>query len=224
MKNTLHLVSILGVTAISTLHSEEVAAPAIPPVDPCLGIHQQVTALVAGDPVGILEIVSKEVAANQSCSCDVVKAAIQQSKLEPKTVAAIVEAAILAAPEHMRMIAQCAIAAAPEATAEVQAVVARLDPASGDGSVESAKSAKSAKAATGPEDVAYVTNPLDFPAQGPDGLAPGAPLNGGPTLGGLTPSGSTPAGFGGVTLLPPFTPGVINIPVTNPPVVTTVNP
>jgi len=204
MKTTLHLATILGVTAISTLRSEEIAKPAGPPLDTCPGIHAQVTALVAGDPARIPEIVSKEVAANRSCSCDVVKAAIRQSKPEPETVAAIVEAAILAAPEHMRMIAQCAIAAAPEATAEVQAVVARLDPASGDGSVESAKSAKSAKAATGPEEVAYVTNPLDFPVQGPDGLMPN-PI----TL---------------IPLIPPFFPPVIDVPVTNPPVVTNVNP
>lgn len=219
MKKTLHLAAILGITAISTLHSEEIAKPVSPPVDPCIGIHPQVTSHVAGDPGRILEIISTGVAANPSCSCEVVKAAIQQSELEPKSVAAVVEAAILAAPEHMRMIAQCAIAAAPEATAEVQAVLARLDPASGDSSVESAKSAKSAKGAKSPEDVAYVANPLDFPGQSPSGV-----LTGGPTLGGWDPFGSAPAGTGGFpALIPPFIPPV-NVPVSNPPVVTTVNP
>ncbi len=224
MKKTLHLAAILGITSISTLHSEEIAKPVSPPVDPCIGIHPQVTSLVAGDPGRILEIVSTGVAANPSCSCEVVKAAIQQSKLEPKSVAAIVEAAILAAPEHMRTIAECAIAVAPEATAEVQAVVARLDPASGDSAGESAKSAKSAKGALVPEEVAYVTNPLDFPAEGPDGRVPGAPLPGGPTLGGWDPSGWAPAGTGGFPLIPPFIPAAVNPPVSNPPVVTTVNP
>lgn len=156
MKQTLHLVTILGVTAISSLHSQELAEPASTLVDPCIGrISRRVTTLVAGDPGRIVEIVSEEVAANRSCSCEVVKAAILQSRLEAKTVAAIVEAAILAAPEHMRITAQCAIAAAPEATAEIQAVLARLDPATGDGGGQSAGSAKSPV-----ENLAYVAIPL----------------------------------------------------------------
>lgn len=221
MKTTLHLATILGVTAISSLRSEEVAKPASPPADACAAIHRRVTTLLAVDPARMLEIVSGEVAANPSCSCEVVKAAIQQYKPEAGTVAAITEAAIIAAPEHMRITAQCAIAAAPEAAAEVQALVARLDPAGGDGSMESSKSAKDA---TGPEETAYVNNPLDFPAQGSDGLAPGSPLPGGPTLGGLAPIGNAPAGFGGIPLIPLFIPAVINPSVVDPPVITTVNP
>lgn len=210
---------MLGITAISTLRSEELAKPASPPVDPCAGIYRHVSTLLASDPERILEIVSKQVALNPSCACEVVKAAIQQSKLEPKTVAAIVEAAILAAPEQMRITAQCAIAVAPEATVEVQALVARLDPASGDSAGLSAKSAKSPV-----QEVAYVANPLDFPAEGSDGRAPGAPLPGGPTLGGLSPLGAALAGMGQIPLLPPLVPAAVNLPVTNPPVVTTVNP
>lgn len=73
------------------------------------------------------------------------------------------ETAVTTAPEHLRLISQCAIAAAPEALAEVQALLAKLDPGSG----ESGKSAKGAKAAAvdaaqlkKPDETA--PNPLDL--------------------------------------------------------------
>ncbi len=229
MKNKLQLATILGVTAISNLHSEELTKPANPLVDPCVGIYQRVTTLVASEPERVVEIVSTEVAANQSCSCEVVKAAIKQSKPEVTVVAAIVEAAILAAPEQMRITAQCAIAAAPDATAEVNSVVARLDPNSGDGATQGAKSAirEDAKSGIGENprsgisDVAHVPNPLDFPGQGTSGSNLGDP-----TLIGPTPAGSIPAS-NGANLIPQIIPSVTNPPapaVINPPVVTPVNP
>ena len=197
MKNILRLSTILSVTAITTLHSEELTKTVKPPLDPCVGIYQHVATLVEKDPERIVEIVSEEVSANQSCSCEVVKAAIVQSLPDAKSVAAIVEAAILAAPEQMRMTAQCAIAVAPDAIAEIQAIVARLDPNRGDAAGKSDKSAKIANVPLG--DVANATNPLDFPGNGPVGPAPGGP--------------------GGIPLFPPIVPTVIN-----PPVVTPVDP
>ena len=194
MKSKLHLTTILGVTAIATLHAEEQAKPAIQAVDSCGSVYKHVSARVAGDPGRIVEIVSNEVATNQSCSCEVVKAAIDQSKPDAETVAAIVEAVILAAPEHLRIIAQCAIAVASDAIVDVQAVLARLDPNSGE---NAAHGNKSPKAAIG--EVAQMPNPLDFPGQGPVGPTPGGP--------------------GGLPLIPPLFPFVIN-----PPVVTNVNP
>lgn len=192
MKPKLHLAILLGVTAIASLHAQEPAKSASPVVDPCISVSKHVAELVAQDPARIVEIVSNEVAADSSCACEVVKAAIGESKADAKMVAAIVEAAILAAPEQMRISAQCAIAVAPDAIAEVQAVLARLDPNSG----ENAASSKSAKGAIG--ETAPLSNPLDFPGQGPVGP------NSGP---------------GGLPILPPFPPVVIN-----PPVVTNVNP
>jgi hypothetical protein len=64
----------------------------------------------------------------------------------------------------MRLIAQCAIAAAPDALTDVQAVLAKLDPNSGEAG-DSGKSAKGAKAPAG--EVAAMPNPLDFPGKGP---------------------------------------------------------
>jgi hypothetical protein len=56
-----------------------------------------------------------------------------------------VETAIQAAPDQMRLIAQCAIATAPQSLSRVQELLARLEPAAGE-----AASAKSAKG-KGPE-------------------------------------------------------------------------
>lgn len=83
---------------------------------------------VVAEKSKVLEIVSNEVTATPTCSCEIVKAAIQAFKANAKMVAAIVEVAAIAAPDQLHMIAKCAIAVAPDASAEVQAVVKKLDP------------------------------------------------------------------------------------------------
>lgn len=63
-------------------------------------------------------------------------------------VVSIVETPTHAAPESMRIISQCAIASMPESIVTVQALLAELDPSSGDAAGNSSKSAKeSAKGA-----------------------------------------------------------------------------
>ncbi len=137
--------------------------PASAEID-CLQLAASVKAAIAAEQSKVLEIVSTEVAAAPACSCEVVKAAIEGASADPATVAAIVEAAIIASPDHMRLISQCAIAVAPDALVDVQTVLAKLDPNSGETAV-SAKSAKGAKAPIG--EVAAMPNPLDFPGKGP---------------------------------------------------------
>jgi hypothetical protein len=116
------------------------------------------------DPSTVLEIVESEVSANPNCACEIVKTAIQASGAEVSLVGDITEVAITSAPQSMRMISQCAIAAKPEALGAVQAILAKLDPNSGDGySAKSAKSGKDAKDAVAsqvspPEEP---PNPLD---------------------------------------------------------------
>lgn len=114
----------------------------------------------------VLEIVEAEIGANPTCACEIVKASIKASAADVKLVVAIVETAITAAPDSMRMVAQCAIASMPESITEVQALLAKLDPNSGDSGAYSskdysAKSAKSAKVAS--IDAPEVANPLDRP-------------------------------------------------------------
>jgi len=184
-------------TFLSILSSALMLAPLSAEVD-CLTIFVSVKHATAAEPSKVLEIVSNEVSATPDCACEIVKAAIEGSQAKPATVAAIVEAAVIAAPEHMRLISQCAVAVAPDALAEVQAVLAKLDPNRGESSA-SAKAAPSAKSSKTPlGEVAAMPNPLDFPGQGPIGPTPGGP--------------------GGTPLTPIYPPIVIN-----PPDVTDVN-
>ncbi len=168
MKN--YIRTILATTALGVIgvHAK----------DDCVAISQAVIIGVSEDESRVLEIVSKEIAAAPSCACEIVKSAIKSSKADNKTVAAIVGAAVTAAPAQMRLISQCAIAVAPDAAGEIQAVLAKLDPNSGDSGLSS-KSAKSAKA---PEVAEEDWNPLDFPGGrdpniGPGDLPPGFPFD-----------------------------------------------
>lgn len=166
----------------------------------CIALSASVKSSVAAEQSKVLEIVSNQVAAAPGCACEIVKVAVEESKANSEMVAAIVESASIAAPEQMRLISQCAVAVAPDALASVQAVVAKLDPNSG----ESGTSAKSSKdgAAEPAQESAF--NPLDFPGQGPIGPAPG-----------------TAVGPGGIPLVPLVPPIIIAPPlvpdgVTNP--------
>jgi hypothetical protein len=136
----------------------------------CIKLAVSVKNAAAAQPAKVLSLVEAQIAENPDCACEVVKAAIQGAAADSKTVAGIVEVAATVLPEKMRMISQCAVAAAPESLADVQAVMNRLDPNRG----ESGHSAKDAK---GAKDVAVkpAWNPLDFPGQGPIGPTPGGP-------------------------------------------------
>lgn len=150
----------------------------------CLNLAASVKVAVAEKPTDVLAVVEKEVSANPDCACEVVKAAIQESKADAKTVAAIVETAASVAPDKMRLISQCAVAVAPEALADVQAVLSRLDPNRG----ESGYSSKGSKDAKGVAEVKPAWNPLDFPGTGPVGPTPG----GAPPINPGVPSGPPP--------------------------------
>ena len=144
--------------------------PARAEVD-CLATSLSVKLAINTDHSKLLEIVSNTVTASPQCACEVVKAAIEASRANAKDVAAIVEAASIAAPDQMRLVSQCAVAVAPDALADVQAVLAKLDPNVGD-SGSSAKSAKGGVASAEGE-AAAIPNPLDFPGEGPMSPPPG---------------------------------------------------
>ncbi len=171
----------------------------------CTKLTQAVKQAIAADSAMTLQVVEKQISANPGCACEVVKAAIEGSNADAKLVASIVETAVTAAPQHLRLISQCAVAVAPDALANVQAVVAKLDPNSGESAP--VKSSKDAKGVTPPPPVA--ANPLDFPGSG----------IGDPPV----RVGSNPGGPGGLPIigggpLPPPT-GVVPPPViVSPPV------
>lgn len=79
----------------------------------------------------LLDHVDKMLAKDPDHACEIVKQAIVVSQAEVDLVAKIVETACLAAPEKMRIIAQCAMAACPDALPLIQKVLAKLDPATG---------------------------------------------------------------------------------------------
>lgn len=119
----------------------------------------------SADPIELLNLVDREVSAHPDCACEIVKAAIVGTHCDEAMVGYIVETAVRAAPEHMRLISQCAIATAPDSLVRVQEVMSRLDPSAGKAS-RSAKSAKSAKNGKGLEVKPAVKpppNPLDRP-------------------------------------------------------------
>ena len=113
------------------------------------------------DPVELLNLIDLEVSASAGCACEIVKAAIIGTNCDDAIVGYIVETAVRASPENMRLISQCAIATAPDSIARVQEVMGRLDPGAG----EKSKSAKSAKDAKGVEvkPAATPPDPLDIP-------------------------------------------------------------
>ena len=78
-------------------------------------------------------------------------------------VVAIAEVAILAAPDAMRIISQCAIAANPDSIASIQTLLSQLDPNAG----ETGHSAKSAKSPKGAEIVIIAAPPLPNPLDRP---------------------------------------------------------
>ncbi len=141
----------------------------------CQGITLSIEHRIMRDAANVLEIVEAEVRANPSCACEIVKTAIKVSEADSEKVVSIVEASINAAPETMRIVSQCAIAAMPESLAGVQALLAKYDANGGEGrSAKSSKDTKDAKSST-PGQVAAMPNPLDFPGGGPVGPTPGGP-------------------------------------------------
>lgn len=147
----------------------------------CSSIGLSVQQQVKLTPGKVLEIVEVEITSHASCACEIVKAALTATAADSALTGQIVEVAVTAAPESMRIISQCAIATVPDSLNEVQAVLAKLDPNSGD-SGYSSKGAKSAKSAKGKEVIPPKVewpDPLDLPPLGPP--LPPPPYNPPPT-------------------------------------------
>lgn len=132
------------------------------------------------NPDKILDIVADEITTNPEKVCEIVKASIKATDGSSKAVASIVETAGVTRPESMRLAAQCAVAAVPDALSAVQAVLAELDPAGssrGNDSKDSkdckdAKDCKSAKEEVAPA----LPNPLDVPKIPPPPPPPPPPI------------------------------------------------
>jgi len=183
----------------------------------CFKVSEVVKVAVKSEPAKVLELVEAKVAANAKCACEVVRAAIIASEADKNLVASIVGVAANAAPSEARLISQCAVAVAPDAITEVQAVMASFDKAQGESVVVNVPSEKGGLEKGGVAPAQAVNDPLDFPvgpngvvptpgsppiAGNPVGPGPGAP--GGPT--GVFPPGFPPAGQPPVVANPDLTP------------------
>ncbi|MGB0990972.1 MAG: hypothetical protein ACPG32_00710 [Akkermansiaceae bacterium] len=167
MKNTIKFALFGAVLALVS----PVSAAGAPD---CYKVSTAIKKAVAANPAKVLEVVATEVAKNESCACEIVKAAIVASDADKKLVANIVSAAIEAAPSKVRIVGQCAVAVAPDALAEVQSVVTKFGSNSGDSGYADAKGGdeKGGKVEI-PTPPSH--NPLDFPGSGPVGPTPGGP-------------------------------------------------
>lgn len=81
----------------------------------------------------LISLVEETIARDPDQACEVVKKAIGMSKAQDALICRIVESAILAAPDQIRLITQCAIASAPDSLTSIQILLATYD-ASGDAS------------------------------------------------------------------------------------------
>ena len=197
----------------------------------CLTAYNDTIKAVAANKSSVLELVSAGVAQNESCACEIVKAAIVASDANKHKVGQIVDAAITSAPSKIRVIGQCAVAVAPDAHSQVQDVVNRH---TGNSNTESYSSDYSAKG--GSDDFSgkggraandnstppsASNNPLDFP-----GAALGGNLGGnsggnsgfaGPALGQTGGSVLVPSTF---QVIPPTLGPPAGAPIGTPPVAT----
>jgi hypothetical protein len=79
----------------------------------CDAISKDVREAVSKDPSKVLMIVEDALVINESCACEIVKAAIMASNANDSTVQQIVQTALAVAPKMSAIIAECAAAVAP---------------------------------------------------------------------------------------------------------------
>lgn len=153
MKNTLKFALVGALLAV--------AAPVASAAD-CYAVSKLTAKEISAKPKQVLAIVAQKIAANESCACEIVKAAIVVTEADKKLVAQIVEQAIEAAPKKVALITTCALAVAPDAHAEVMEVSAKYSKGSGEGESAKGYSAKSAKGGMPPKKPVAIFSPLDF--------------------------------------------------------------
>lgn len=86
----------------------------------CDGIAGDVATAVQKDPGKVLMIVEDALVINESCACEIIKAAIAASKADPALVNQIVQTGISVAPKMSGVIMDCANGMSPNAIAPTQ--------------------------------------------------------------------------------------------------------
>lgn len=96
---------------------------------PCDEIAKEVSAAVTKDPAKVLMIVEDALVINETCACEVVKAAILAANADKSTVQQIVQTALAVAPKMSAVINECANAVSPGSTDSL--ATASTEPTSG---------------------------------------------------------------------------------------------
>jgi len=120
----------LGIGSMSLVNAAE-----------CDSVGAQVTKAITAAPQKVLVVVDEMISKNEACSCEIVKAAIIASSADKALVREIVVTAVTAAQGMAATIAECAVAQAPEAAAEIKAGLSEVF-AGAKGGAYSAKGAK----------------------------------------------------------------------------------
>lgn len=94
----------------------------------CEDIARDVAAAIEKDPSKALMIVEDALVINESCACEIVKAAIVASQADSTLVNQIVQTGISVAPKMSGVIMDCATAVSPAATITNVAVPTSYDP------------------------------------------------------------------------------------------------
>jgi hypothetical protein len=127
MKNTLKFALVGAVLSISV--------PLASAAD-CLAISKAAAKEISAKPESVLSVVSQQIAANENCAGEVVKAAIVVTEADKKLVAQIVEQAIGAAPKKITIIVTAALSVAPDAYVQVMELLATYTPNEGESGIE----------------------------------------------------------------------------------------
>lgn len=89
-----------------------------PPAIKCDQIAGDVRAAIEKEPGKLLMVVEDALVINESCACEIVKAAIQASKADEATSKQIVQTAIAVAPKMASVINECVASLAPGAAVD----------------------------------------------------------------------------------------------------------
>ena len=117
---------------------------------------------VSSRPGFVCEIVQREVRIHPDHACEIVKAAIEAAEADDNLAVQITRTAIMASPENMRLISQCALAQAPGALTAIQALLASFDPNAGETGGSSKDSKVSIILPQAAQDDRDEANPLDL--------------------------------------------------------------
>lgn len=122
------------VSAVVAVPSEPLPAPTAGASSlSCIQLAARVEVEIGKAPSEVLNIVRRAIVDNDSCACDVVKAAIKAAKADDTLTGLIVETAVKTQPARFKEIVECAILAKPTAKAQVRAALERVFGTKGSG-------------------------------------------------------------------------------------------